>query len=137
VDHNATSIATARDAGYRAWTTQEWPGCPDAVAGSFDTMLLAHVLEHVAAAEADEILLSYLRYLKPAAKVVLICPQEKGYTTDATHVRFVDLGRMARHARDLGFVPIKGYSFPFPRPAGKVFPYNEFVLVGQREPSPQ
>lgn len=132
VDHNATSIEAARAAGYTAWTTQEWPDSPDAVPASFDAMLLAHVLEHMDGADADEVLRSYLPYLKPRAALVLICPQEKGYATDDTHVRFVGLHRMAQHAVELGFVPARMYSFPFPRAAGTLFPYNEFVVVALR-----
>ncbi len=132
VDHNATSISTARQRGLRAWTTQEWPDCADAVADHYDAMLLAHVLEHVQAAEGDDIIRGYLPYLRDNARLVLICPQEKGYTTDATHVRFVDLEAMVASAERLGFRLERGYSFPFPRLAGRVFPYNEFVVVARR-----
>ncbi len=132
VDHNATSTEQARLAGFRAWSTDEWPDSPDAQPASFDSMLLAHVLEHMDADTADEILRSYEPYLRPRANLVLICPQEKGYATDATHVRWVALRRMAQHARDLGFTPTRGFSFPFPRAAGQFFPYNEFVLVAER-----
>ena len=52
--------------------------------------------------------------------------------TDATHVRFADLSTLEATARSLGFVPTRSYSFPFPRVAGKVFPYNEFVVVAER-----
>jgi len=45
-------------------------------------------------------------------------------------VTFTDLPALRRFARDLGVVVERGYSFPFPRVAGKVFTYNEFVLVG-------
>jgi SAM-dependent methyltransferase len=132
VDHNAESVEIARERGCRAWSTAEWPTSPDAVPGSFDTMLLAHVLEHMDAGTADEVVRSYLPYLKPAARLVLICPQEKGYSTDHTHVRFVDPQELDATARRLGFVPTRNFSFPFPRAAGKLFPYNEFVLVAER-----
>jgi 2-polyprenyl-3-methyl-5-hydroxy-6-metoxy-1,4-benzoquinol methylase len=134
VDHNPDSVAIARDRGLRAWTTDEWPTCADAVASSFDTMLVAHVLEHLDEATADAVLTSYLPYLKPDATLVLICPQEKGYATDHTHVRFVDDQALRATARRLGFSPVRQYSFPFPRATGKVFPYNEFVLTAQRLP---
>jgi len=134
VDHNADSIGMARERGLRAWTTEEWPTCVDAVESSFDAMLVAHVLEHLDEATADAVLESYLPYLKPGAKLVLICPQEKGYTTDHTHVRFVDEQGLRATARRLGFSPTREYSFPFPRATGKVFPYNEFVLMAQRLP---
>ncbi len=136
VDHNADSIAAARASGYRAWTTEEWPDCSDAKPGSYDTMLLAHVLEHLDQDEADEVVRSYLEYLKPTARLVFICPQEKGYSTDATHVRFVDTNDMVATAGRLGFRAEKAYSFPFPRAAGKVFPYNEFVVVAARAGQP-
>lgn len=133
VDHNADSVALARSRGLRAWSSAEWPDSPDAVPGSFDAMLLAHVLEHMSETEADEVLRSYLPYLRPAATLVLICPQERGFATDATHVRFLDGAALDATARSLGFRTARSYSFPFPRVAGKVFPYNEFVLVARRE----
>jgi SAM-dependent methyltransferase len=132
VDHNADSVAVARERGLRAWTTEEWPASPDAVPGTFDSLLLAHVLEHMTDAEADDVVRAYLPYLRPAARLVLICPQERGYATDETHVRFVDAAALDRTARSLGFVPTRSFSFPFPRRAGTLFPYNEFVLVAER-----
>ncbi|MCC7111384.1 MAG: class I SAM-dependent methyltransferase [Deltaproteobacteria bacterium] len=132
VDHNPTSVAEARVAGFTAWTTREWSTCPDAVPSSYDTLLVAHVLEHLNGEEARALLREYLPYLKDRSRIVLICPQERGYACDATHVRFVDLEQMRSYARELGFVPVREYSFPFPRLAGLVFPYNEFVLVARR-----
>lgn len=135
VDHNAAAVATARAQGLHAWTTEQWPSCPDAVLGSYDGLLLAHVLEHLDAASADEVVRSYLPYLTADARMVLVCPQERGYATDATHVRFVDTAALARSARDWGFTPVRDFSFPLPRAAGKVFTYNEFVLIAERTPS--
>ena len=132
VDHNAESIATAKERGLNAFTTEEWQNSSDQYAEEFDTLLLAHVLEHMSQPVAHELLLEYLPFLKPKSRVLFICPQEKGYVTDSTHVRFVDLSGMADHARAIGFTPLRGYSFPFPRSFGKVFPYNEFVLVAGR-----
>lgn len=132
VDHNASSIRVARERGLRAWSTDEWPGSPDAVEGSFDSMLLAHVLEHLDQERGDEVIRSYLPYLRDNGRLVLICPQERGYATDATHVRFVDTEALQATARRVGFLPERVYSFPFPRSLGKVFAYNEFVLVARR-----
>lgn len=132
VDHNAESVEVARARGLRAWSTAEWPTCPDAVPESFDAMLLAHVLEHLDQPDADAVVTSYLPYLKPSARLVFICPQEKGWTTDATHVRFVDIPAMVATAERLGFAAEKAYSFPLPRAAGKLFTYNEFVVVARR-----
>ena len=63
---------------------------------------------------------------------MMICPQEKGYTTDSTHVHFTDDVQMAELARRLGLVVEKNFSFPFPRVAGRLFPYNEFCLVARK-----
>ena len=63
---------------------------------------------------------------------MMICPQEKGYTTDSTHVHFTDGVQMAELARRLGLDVEKNYSFPFPRVAGRFFPYNEFCLVARK-----
>jgi hypothetical protein len=39
---------------------------------------------------------------------------------------------MADLARRVGLEVEKNYSFPFPRIAGRVFPYNEFCLVARK-----
>ncbi len=132
VDHNTESIAVARERGYTAWTTDEWPTCPDAVPASFDSLVLAHVLEHVDEPTGDAIINEYLPFMKPAARLVLICPQERGYDSDATHVRFLDLADLNATARRAGFTPTRTSSFPFPRAAGRAFIYNESVMVAAR-----
>lgn len=134
VDHNEDSVRTARERGLRAWTSDEWPTCPDAVPATFDAMLVAHVLEHLPQDDADDLLSAYLPYLRADSTLVLICPQEKGYASDSTHVRFVDETGLRATARRLGFSPVRQYSFPLPRTAGRLFPYNEFVLVARRLP---
>ncbi|HEY7857496.1 MAG TPA: methyltransferase domain-containing protein [Candidatus Nanopelagicales bacterium] len=134
VDHNAESVAIAREQGVTAYTTTQWPDSPDAVVGSYDAMLLAHVLEHLDEGTADELVESYLPYLTAQARLLLICPQERGYVSDATHVRWVDPDVLRASARRWGFRPVRAMSFPLPRFAGKTFPYNEFVLVADRLP---
>ena len=132
VDHNATSVAVARSAGLTAYASADWPQSPDAVPGTFDGLLVAHVLEHLDSDVADEVIDSYLPFLTPNARLVLICPQERGYATDATHVRFLDFADLADSARRWGFTPVRQLSFPFSRATGTRFPYNEFVLVAER-----
>ena len=58
--------------------------------------------------------------------------QEKGYATDSTHVHFTDGAQMADLAQRVGLEVEKNYSFPFPRFAGRFFPYNEFCLVARK-----
>jgi hypothetical protein len=63
---------------------------------------------------------------------VLITPQEAGFASDATHVAFHDFAALAGLEAALGLRSERAYSFPFPRPVGRVFRYNEFVSVARR-----
>ena len=46
---------------------------------------------------------------------------------------FASLGQIARR---LGFAQQRAFSFPFPRWAGRVFKYNEFVAVSRKPLGP-
>ncbi|TNM42767.1 class I SAM-dependent methyltransferase [Nocardioides albidus] len=129
VDHNADSIAVAREAGLTAYTTTEFWETGLGAPGSYDSLLLAHVLEHVSSEVADSIVREYLPCLRPGGKVVFITPQEVGFRSDHTHIRWVDKAGLLEHAEALGLSVQRSYSFPFPRPLGKVFKYNEFVQL--------
>jgi 2-polyprenyl-3-methyl-5-hydroxy-6-metoxy-1,4-benzoquinol methylase len=132
VDHNDDAVRVARSRGLAAFTTSEWPYSGAAIHASFDSILLAHVLEHVSQEDSDEIIAAYLPYLRPNGKLVLICPQEKGFPTDPTHIRWVNDAELRATGDRHEFHEIRNYSFPFPRFMGKFFTYNEFVYVGQR-----
>ncbi|MBA3523169.1 MAG: class I SAM-dependent methyltransferase [Geodermatophilaceae bacterium] len=132
VDHNAESVAVARSRGLTAWTTAEFADSPDAVEAGYDALLLAHVMEHVDADVAEAILRDYLPYLRPGGRVVFMTPQEVGYRSDSTHVRFVDAAELRRHSEAVGLKVVRSYSFPFPRPVGRVFRHNEFVVAAAR-----
>lgn len=134
VDHNADAVAVARSAGLTAYTSEEFHSSPAAAPETYDSLLLAHVVEHMARDSAVHILKEYLAYLKPGGRVVFITPQEAGYRTDATHVRFVDFAGAQDLAAASGCTVVRKYSFPFIRLVGKVFPFNEFVTIGQLPP---
>jgi 2-polyprenyl-3-methyl-5-hydroxy-6-metoxy-1,4-benzoquinol methylase len=129
VDHNAEAIGVARSKGLQAYTSEEFPNSKIAKPSSFDSMLLAHVVEHMSFDDAVGLVKAYLPYVRPGGHVCFITPQERGYATDATHVRFVDFDKLAELGAALGLTVERQYSFPFPRIAGTVFPYNEFVLL--------
>jgi 2-polyprenyl-3-methyl-5-hydroxy-6-metoxy-1,4-benzoquinol methylase len=131
VDHNAASVAVARERGLEAYTSEEFLAGPHARADAFDSMLAAHVVEHMSEDDAVGLLRTYLPFVRKGGKVVLITPQEKGYATDATHVRFCGFAEVAALCETLGLTVARQYSFPFPRPAGRVFPYNEFVTLAR------
>lgn len=133
VDHNAESVAECRARGLEAYTSEEWQAEPAvAVPESFEGLLFAHVIEHVMPEDWEGLVTAYLPYLKPGGTVMFICPQEKGYTTDSTHVHFTDGAELVELAERVGLVAEKNYSFPFPRFAGRLFPYNEFCVVARK-----
>ena len=134
VDHNKASVKEARARGLSAWTPDAFRSADIARYGHFDTLLLSHVLEHLMEAPADDLLRSYLPFLRPGGRVVLITPQERGWSTDDSHVRWVGEAELNATSRRLGLTVLRTFSFPFPRPIGRQFIYNEFVHISLRTP---
>jgi 2-polyprenyl-3-methyl-5-hydroxy-6-metoxy-1,4-benzoquinol methylase len=129
VDHNPDSISLARGDGFVAYTPDEFKASEHGQPARFESLLVAHVLEHMPRAEAVDLVRSYLEYIRPGGRVVMITPQERGFRSDPTHVEFVDFAALAEITRSLELEPVLRGSFPFPRAVGRVFPYNEFVAV--------
>ena len=71
----------------------------------------------------------YLPNLRSGGRVIIITPQERGYESDSTHVVFFDFAAGAKLAQALGMTVERQYSFPFPRPFGRLFRYNEFITL--------
>jgi SAM-dependent methyltransferase len=132
VDTNAYVVAVAREAGFRAFTPQEFAASEWNRAGVFDSLLLAHVAEHMRRDQLLELIREYLPHVRSGGKVILITPQEAGFRTDSTHVEFMDLRVLRGVSGELGLLPLRDFSFPFPRVFGRVFAYNEFVCVSRR-----
>lgn len=130
VDHNPFSVTTARQHGGEAYTDGEFFADPALTApGGFDSILAAHLVEHLTTTEAREVLGSYLPMVRPGGKVVFFTPQERGYASDPTHVAFTGFDELSALCTDLGLRVQRRYSFPFPRWTGKLFIYNEFIVV--------
>jgi SAM-dependent methyltransferase len=132
VDHNPTAVAEARRRGLEAFTTDDFTRSAYASGGRFDSMLLAHVVEHMPYGDAVELVRRYLPYVADDGKFILICPQEAGYRSDPTHVEFADFTTLRDLCEEVGVTVANAYSFPLPRPAGRWFRFNEFVVVGRR-----
>lgn len=128
VDRNPHSVGHCRSLGLQAYTAEEFH---DAELGMFDGLLVAHVMEHLPPGSEEGVLRGYLPSLNPDSPVVLICPQERGFATDATHTTFFDFAGLRDVCLQAGLKVDHSYSFPFPRFAGKVFPYNEFVVLAR------
>jgi SAM-dependent methyltransferase len=131
IDHNAAAVAQARARGFEAYVPAEFEASPYAMPGRFDSLLVAHVLEHMTEPEAVALVEAHLRYVRPGGQVILITPQEAGQRSDPTHVTLLDAGAMRRLAAAAGVVAVRTSSFPLPRPAGRVFVHNETVTVGR------
>ncbi|GAB3938255.1 methyltransferase domain-containing protein [Micromonospora vulcania] len=131
VDHNPTSVAHTRAAGFEAYTVEEFQNSEHARPSAFDALLAAHLLEHLPATDAREVIASYLPYVRSGGTAVFITPQERGYASDASHVRFVGFAEAARTCQELGLTVTRQFSFPFHRALGRVFTHNEFVTVAR------
>ena len=132
VDHNPTSVEYCRSLGLEAYTIEDFLASKHACPDAFDAMLAAHLLEHMPEADAKGILEMYLPFVRSGGRVVFITPQERGYASDATHMRFVGFDEGAAMAAAMGLKVDRQYSFPFPRAAGKAFTYNEFITIARK-----
>src|SRR5262249_51969043 len=133
IDHNADSIEIARLRGLRAFTPEEFRLTEFNRPEVFDSMLAAHVVEHMSRAEAVDLLKQYQPFVIQSGQLILVTPQEAGFKSDPTHVEFLDLESLRSIAASAGFaVQVRAYSFPFPRALGGIFKHNEFVGVFKR-----
>jgi SAM-dependent methyltransferase len=130
VDHNPDSVELCLAQGLRAYVPDEF--FADDTLGKFDGLLCAHVLEHLASGTQAEILAPYLDRLASGGWVMVICPQERGYSSDSSHCDFVTGERIAHLLTDLGLHVTLNYSFPLPRAFGPYFTHNEFCVVARK-----
>lgn len=132
VDHNAHSVEQCRQMGLKAFTPDEFEASDYSSGAQFDSMLLAHVAEHMTRADAAALIGNYKQHVRAGGRVVVITPQEAGFKSDASHVEFMDNERVRSILSGCGLEPIAAYSFPFPRAIGRIFTYNEFVTIGRK-----
>src|SRR5262245_4239843 len=90
IDHNPACLAAARERGLTVYSPEDFAVSPDARLERFDSLLAAHVLEHLPVAGAVDLLATYLPYVRPSGRVIVITPQEAGQRRDATHVTYFD-----------------------------------------------
>jgi glycosyltransferase involved in cell wall biosynthesis len=129
VDHNPHSVAEARARGLEAYTVEEFPSTKWNRPGAFDSLLCAHVLEHMTIDEARRLLLGYLPLVKPGGRLIVIVPQAAGFKSDASHVQHLDRTGLATLSEPLPIDLERAVSFPFPGWVGRVFRHNETVAL--------
>ncbi len=131
IDENESAVALACSRGLTAFVPAAFRHSEWARPGRFDTLLLAHVAEHLSLDEGCRLLGDYREFLSPGGRVVLITPQEACFRLDSTHVEFVDFKKGAELLGRAGLEVVRQTSFPFPRIFGRWFHGNEFVTVGR------
>jgi 2-polyprenyl-3-methyl-5-hydroxy-6-metoxy-1,4-benzoquinol methylase len=129
VDHNAMSIKVCRERGFTAYTPNEFLALPDIANKKFDTLLFSHVVEHLTLADARALLHMYVQYLAPSGKLIIICPQKRGFATDSTHVTYFDLDSLAQLAASVQCSEFSRKSFPFPAFLIRWFTYSEWIHI--------
>jgi 2-polyprenyl-3-methyl-5-hydroxy-6-metoxy-1,4-benzoquinol methylase len=133
IDVNEHCVRAAKARGLTAFTPSEFRRSAEYNRPArFDALLLAHVAEHMTEDQVVVLLEEYEALLRPGGKLILISPQEAGFRSDRTHIQLMDFARLARISRRLGCDLEQSFSFPFPRWAGRLFTYNEFVVVGRK-----
>ena len=129
VDHNSLSIKVCRERGFTAYTPDEFLALPDIAHKKFDTLLFSHVVEHLTLADARALLHMYVQYLSPSGKLIIICPQKRGFASDSTHVTYFDLDSLSQITASINCSEFSRKSFPFPAFFGRWFTYNEWVHI--------
>ena len=132
VDANEHCVRAAKARGFVAFTPDEFLSSEHHRPGRFDSILLAHVAEHMREDQVVALLDEYEAMLRPGGQLIMMTPQEAGFRSDSTHVELMDFARLTRISDRLGFAVERRFSFPFPRWAGRVFTYNEFVVVSRK-----
>lgn len=132
VDHNIDSVNICKSKGLIAYSNEEFKLSEYCKKENFDSILLAHVAEHMTKSEAVFLLKEYVPLLKKKGRIVIITPQEAGYKSDSTHVEFTDFTIVKEIFEELVISPERFYSFPFPRVFGKIFKHNEFISIGKK-----
>jgi len=132
VDSNPQLVASARARGFVAFGPEEFFSSEYGTPGRFDTMLVSHVVEHMPFDDAIVLVRTYLPFLQPGGRVLIITPQIAGFRSDPTHVEFFDFPALIKLAKALGLEVQRHYSFPFPKFVGTFFRHNEFVLLANK-----
>lgn len=129
IDHNKFMISHLKDNGFNAFTTDEFDGIIDQYQNYFDSILIAHVIEHLSIEDAKSLINKYRRSLKKQGNILIICPQIKGFGKDSTHVQFHNLETISDLLESMDLrVRIKK-SFPFPEFVGRYFAPNEYWVL--------
>ena len=128
VDHNEASVEFTKQLGFQAVSSYEFEKMLPALRETFDSILISHVIEHMSPENALNLLTAYLPALKKGGRVILICPQQRGYKSDETHETYFGRAMLEELAKSVCGTKLQFRSFPFPSFCGRAFIYNENIL---------
>lgn len=132
IDHNKYMVEDLTKKGYLAFTNSSFKISKYAKKNTFDSLLFAHIIEHMTAKEAKKMISDYLKYLKKNGNVLIICPQKKGFSKDSTHIQFHDRESISKILKELVLSIQLAQSFPFPELLGPIFAPNEYWVLAKK-----
>jgi SAM-dependent methyltransferase len=130
IDVNSAAVDYCRTRGHKAYSPNDFEQTWDR-SQLFDCLLFSHVFEHMDYEQAKSLLGRYKTFLKSGGKVIVVCPQVRGFNSDPTHIEFMDFLKISRLALSENFTIKKMFSHPLPRIFSHIFIYNEFVLIAE------
>jgi SAM-dependent methyltransferase len=136
VELNQTAADYCNSIGHRVYTTNVFSDATNQLP-KFDNLLFSHVLEHMNAEEAVRLISSYLHHLKDDGRIVIICPQMRGFISDQTHIEFMDFAKLSMITSQCSLRIERSFSHPLPRIFSRVFVYNEYVVIAKTNKSMQ
>ena len=128
VDLNLSAVEYCKSIGHTAYISEQFDALAEHRAG-FDNILLSHVLEHMELPAAIDLIKHYLPALKPTGRIVIVCPQLRGFKSDPTHVEYMNFKSLSTIVARCGLVIEQQFSHPLHRTFGRLFIYNEFVVI--------
>ncbi len=131
IDLNPFALDVARSLGHLVMLNEEFR-LHDKYLSTFDNLLFSHVLEHMDQEAATKLIRDYLPYLNKDGKLVIICPQKRGFDSDSSHVEFMDFEKISNIVDQCNMRVVSASSHPLPVVFSKSFIYNEFVVTASR-----
>ena len=131
IDVNESAINHVTSLGHTAFSVKDFDAFIN-YDSSFDHLLFSHVLEHMTMDESSTLVEKYLKYVKPGGTVIVICPQMRGYLSDPTHVEFMNPFKLRKLLEVCQLKILSSKSFPLPKWFGRLFIYNEYIVVAEK-----
>jgi len=128
IDLNPYALDVAKSLGHTVMLNSEFRS-HNQYLSVFDNLLFSHVLEHMDQAAATDLIKDYLPYLNKDGKLIIICPQKRGFDSDESHVEFMDFEKLNTIINNCRMKIVASSSHPLPLVFSKVFIYNEFVVT--------